>query len=79
MTDFAISIKALSKHRQKVYINFFLLTLETPRGGCCNYELSKKKLLKPIFKQESVTVMPPNKEVNINNIKQFVNWTRAFL
>ena len=29
---FAISINALSKHRQKVYIKCFLLTLETPPG-----------------------------------------------
>ena len=31
----------------------------------------EKILLKPIFKQESVTFMPPNKEVKINNIKPF--------
>ena len=36
----------------------------------------EKNLLKPKFKQESVTFMPPNKEVEINNIKPFpVNWT----
>ena len=29
---FAISINALSKHRQKVYIKCFMLTLETPPG-----------------------------------------------
>ena len=33
-------------------------------------------LLEPKFKQESVTFMPPDKEVKINNIKPFpVNWT----
>ena len=35
-----------------------------------------KNLLKPKFKQESVTFMPTNKEVKINNTKPFpVNWT----
>ena len=37
---------------------------------------ARKNLLKPTYKQESVTFMPPNKEVKINNIKPFpVNWT----
>ena len=37
---------------------------------------ARKQLLKSKFKQESVTFMPPNKEVKINNIKPFpVNWT----
>ena len=40
---------------------------------------ARKNRLKPKSKQESVTFMPLNKEVKINNEKLFpLNWTQAF-
>ena len=43
-----------------------------------NWQKARKNLLnfKSKFKQESMTFMPPNKEVKVNHIKPFpVNWT----
>ena len=49
------------------------------QGAVSIREPSKKNLLEPKFKQESVTFMPLNKEVKINNTKPFpLNWTQAF-
>ena len=45
--------------------------------GVIQENISLTLNFKPKFKQEeSMTFMPPNEEVNINNIKPFpVNWT----
>ena len=46
------------------------------QGAVSIRSYTRKNLLEPKFKQESVTFMPPNKEVKINNTKPFpVNWT----